>query len=419
MRQGDTVVGTRLSDHPHTRRFLTGVLLNSIGSGLTLPVIVVYLNQVLGLPISVASLVLSWTAVTGLVAAPIVGSVIDRIGPRPVLLAGAAVKAGGMLLWPLADSALSAFAVATVVAFGDAAIWPPQTTMMARMVPANQRQRFFGMQFMMLNLGLGAGGMISSFIVDVRNPATFDQLFQLDALSYAVYLVFIVSLRGIGGRLSDEERGARHSGSYREVFADRRMVKFTALSILILGCGYASIDAGLPAMLTTVGGLDVRQMGPVWAVNTTLIVILQLVVLSRIAGRSRTRLLAVACLLWSTSWLLVACGVARPGATFVLACVAIGVFAVGETLWSPIGAALQNDIAPEHLRGRYNAMGAVSWVVAGALGPAYSGAMLQAGLAQLWMASLVLTLALASVLAVRLGRELTAVEDGRVPALNN
>ena len=32
---------------------------------------------------------------------------------------------------------------------------------------------------------------------------------------------------------------------------------------------------------------------------------------------------------------------------------------------------------------------------------------------------LVLTLALASVLAVRLGRELTAVEDGRVPALNN
>lgn len=408
----------RLSNHAHTRTFLAGALLNAVGSGLTMPIIVVYLNQVVGLPIALASLVLSWTALTGLFTAPIVGAIVDRIGPRPVLLAGIAIKAAAMLMWPDIHNATSAFLISTISAIGDASIWPPQSTMMARMVPAHHRQRFFGLQFMMLNLGLGIGGTVSSFIVSIDDPASFDRLFALDATSYAVYFCFVAVLRGTGGRLSDEERGSKHSGSYREVFADRRLRRLTTMSILLLICGYASVDAGVPAMLTTVGGLDVRQLGPMWTVNTLLIVALQLTMLSRIAGRSRTRLLAVVCMLWALSWSINGVGVTHPRATFLMACLATAVFAVGETIWSPIGAALQNDIAPEHLRGRYNAMGAVSWVVAGAIAPAYAGVMLQAGLATVWVASLVVLLGVAAALALRLRRELTAAEDGRDPGLD-
>lgn len=407
------MVPTPASYRPHTRTFLTGSFLNALGGGLTLPIMVVYLNQVVGLPLSIASLVLSWTALTGLFCSPVVGSIVDHVGPKVVLVAGIAIKASAMLLWTGVTSATAAFVVTSVAALGDAATWPPQATLMARMVPEHERQRFFGLQFMMLNLGLGLGGMVSSFIVDVHDRHSFARLFALDAASYGLFLCFILALRGVGGRLTPQERGSRHTGSYREVLADRRVIRLTLVAVMILTCGYASVDAGVPAMLTTVGGLDVRQLGPMWTVNTTLIVLLQLVVLRRIAGRSRTRILAVVCAVWAASWVVNGFGVSTPGATFAMACVATGVFALGETLWSPVGAALQNDIAPEHLRGRYNALGAMAWVVAGAIGPAFSGVMLQAGLVWEWIGTLVLLLGVAGGLAVRLGRDLTPQEDGR------
>jgi MFS family permease len=396
-----------------TRTFLVGSLLNALGGGLTFPILVIYLHQVVGLPLATASLVLSWTALSGLATSPIVGTLVDRVGPKVVLLCGIAVKATAMLLWPTADSAIAAFAITTVAAIGDAAIWPPQNTLMARMVSPEQRQRFFGLQFMMLNLGLGIGGMVGSFILDVADRGNFTRLFVLDAASYALYFCFILALRGIGARLSDEERGTPHTGSYREVFADRRLRRLMAVAVLILTCGYASLDAGVPILLTTVGGLAVRELGPMWTVNTFVIVALQLVVLRLIDGRSRTRLMTVVCLLWATAWMIYLVGVVEPKATFVLACVAVAVFAVGETLWSPVGAALQNDIAPEHLRGRYNAMGAVTWVVAGAIGPAYSGIMLQLKLPTVWIATLVIGLAVAAWLAGGLRRELSPAQDGR------
>lgn len=396
------------------RTFLIGALLNAVGGGLTMPILVVYLNQVVGLGLATSSLVLSWTAVTGMVTAPIVGALVDRVGPRPVLLAGILIKASGMLAWAGVTNTRQAFLVTTLAAVGDAGIWAPQTTMMARMVPAPDRQRFFGLQFMMLNLGLGVGGVVSSFIVDIDDRASFSRLFMLDAASYLVFLAFILSLRGIGGRLSDEERGARHSGSYREVFADRRLVRLTVMSVVMLVCGYASVDAGVPAMLTTVGGLDVNQLGPMWAVNTSVIVLLQLVMLNRIAGHSRTRMLALMCALWAVSWFINAVGISIPSATFAMACVATAIFAVGETIWSPVGAALANDLAPEHLRGRYNAMGAMAWVVAGTVGPALSGVMLEFGLVYEWIGLLICLLGVTAMLALQLGRQLTPAEDGRV-----
>jgi len=48
--------------------------------------VVVYLAEVRGLPILTATLVLSWMAVLGLVLTPVVGTITDRLGPRPVML---------------------------------------------------------------------------------------------------------------------------------------------------------------------------------------------------------------------------------------------------------------------------------------------------------------------------------------------
>ena len=89
------------------------------------------------------------------------------------------------------------------------------------------------------------------------------------------------------------------------------------------------------------------------------------------------------------------------------------VFAIGETVWSPLQPALLNDLAPAHLRGRYNALGSVTWNVAGALGPAVAGVMIGAGHGGAWIGLLVVGCGAAAVLALRLRGVLTPAQDGR------
>ena len=399
---------------PVVRRFLFGVLLNSLGGGLTLPILIIYLHSVRGLSLLQSSLVLSWMALVGLFVSPVFGALVDRIGPKRVLLFGIVCSVAGALGWVAVDTWEEALLVGGVVAVANSASWPPQTTLAARMVDEEQRQKLFGWQFMMLNLGLGLGGLVSAVIVDVNHPVSFTYLFVLDAFSFVAFFFLIATLRGEGGAIEHEAEGIELQHGYREVLRDRLFMKLNILGVVMLTCGYASLDAGLPILLSTVGHLSVKALGPIWAVNTGVIVVSQLFVLKRIEGRSRTKLLGLVGVLWALCWLLVWMGLGlSPGWTFSFAAMGIAIFALGETIWSPIGPTLANELAPEHLRGRYSAVTSLVWVFSGALGPAISGLMLGAHLVSAWFIALILGALIAGILSVRLGSSFTAKQDGR------
>ena len=90
-----------------------------------------------------------------------------------------------------------------------------------------------------------------------------------------------------------------------------------------------------------------------------------------------------------------------------------GVFAIGETIWSPVLPALVNDLAPGHLRGRYNAVSSLAWNLGSVLGPVYAGMLIGSGLGSLWVAVTVAGCLLGAATALRLHRYLTPVQDGR------
>jgi MFS family permease len=105
--------------------------------------------------------------------------------------------------------------------------------------------------------------------------------------------------------------------------------------------------------------------------------VLQLFVLQRIEGRRRTRVIAVMAFVWAASWALLGASGLWPGtwsATFFVAGCA-SVFALGETLLQPTMPAIVNDLAPEHLRGRYNGLTSGCFQAASILGPVVAGFM--------------------------------------------
>jgi MFS family permease len=174
------------------------------------------------------------------------------------------------------------------------------------------------------------------------------------------------------------------------------------------------MDSGLPAFMTTVAHLPVNAIGVVFFLNTLIIVVAQVWVLKRIEGRSRTRLLSVAALVWGSFWLVVALSAGfTPVVAGIMIALGFGVFALGEMIFSPVGPSLINSFAPPHLRGRYNAVGGLTWGVSSAIGPAVAGVVIGGGWGVAWALGLALGCVVAAVILYSLRGLLTPEEDGR------
>ena len=78
-----------------------GGVVNSLGNGMVLPFIVIYLHNVRGISFAAAGLALSAGAVAALAAGLAAGSIVDRVGGRNTLLLGLFLQAAAFLLFPL------------------------------------------------------------------------------------------------------------------------------------------------------------------------------------------------------------------------------------------------------------------------------------------------------------------------------
>ena len=411
---GEPDTSMRAALSPPLVRLLVGVGFSSLGGGLTLALFVVYLGQVRGIPLQTSGLILTYQALLGLLLAPLVGLAVDRVGPRPVLGTALLVEASGILAFGFVTTVPQAVAAATVMAIGNAGIWAPQAALLARLSTPEHRQRVFGLNFMLLNLGLGLGGLIGALVLDVNRASTFSLMYALNAASYLVYLGVVISLRGVNGPEVHEPDEGDGPGGYREVLGDRRLRRYLIGALVLMTCGYGSMDAGLPPFMTSVVGLPVNAIGVVFFVNTLLIVVGQVWVLKRIEGRSRTRMLGVTAVLWSSFWVIAAISAGfTPWVAGVLITVGFAVFAVGEMIFSPVAPSLINAFAPPQLRGRYNAVGGLVWSVSGALGPALAGVLIGSGWGVAWALLLAAGALVAGALLVSLRRLISIEEDGR------
>jgi MFS family permease len=425
-----TVPGTTGQERldPLVRRIFVGIAFSALGSGLTMPFLYVYLAEVRGISTSTVGLLFAWMGLLGFLGSPVGGTLIDRFGPRPVMLVGLSAEAACVASLAFVETTLHAFVVASFITLGTVGLHPASTAMLTRLVPEARRERVYGFQFMLLNAGLGVGGVVSALIIHVDDPASFERLYFLDAASYLVYLAVLLSLpRGTGAlrRTAAEQATGQTAGQTAEVspppgwglvLRDRTLLRVVALSVLVITFGYAQFEAGFAAYAVDVAEVPARSLGWAFGANTLAIVLGQLVTLRLIKGRRRTSMLALCALIWSLSWAVIASSDAVSGWMAVsLVVLGLGMFGLGETLWAPVAPAIVNDLAVEELRGRYNALQGMTWTVAMIIGPALSGLLIGNGLAHVWALLTIGGTALAALLFLDLRRHLTRTQDGLEP----
>ncbi|MGD0439683.1 MAG: MFS transporter [Acidimicrobiales bacterium] len=414
---------------PGSLRVLLGAsFVSSVGGGLTLPFLVIYLHQVRHIPLGVSGLLIGAVAVLALPVSPVAGALVDRLGAREVVIVTMVVQGLGIAALATVHSVESAIPAMFVYGLGQAAGWPTWNALLGVMVGDDKLSRLaFARNFQLLNLGLGVGAIVGGLVVHVRDPGTFVTVYLVNGACALVVVPVLAllpkktfrSTRRVGpppaagdGSSAAEVQGGRRPG-YRAVLGDAVFRRYLVTMTILMAAGYGALNTGFVGFATSVAKAGPGTIAAAYAANTGFIVLAQPLALRIVARTRRTSALKVVAAAFAACWVVLACAGLAPGsgASRALVIATLVVFASGEVFLSPVSGPLVNDLATPALRGRYFAASAMCVTVANVVSPAISGAAIGAGFGVLLLGFFVACCAASAVGAQWLRRALTPSED--------
>lgn len=372
--------------NPHSRRIVAGIALSAIGRGMTLSLLMVYLHDMRGFTTSFGGLLMAWGAFFGIACTAPLGALVDRIGPKIVMVVGLVISGISAISFAHVTTHTHAVIAMTLFALGGQCVWPSQTVILTRVTPEEDRPKIFGFNFMLMNLGLGVGGFISSLLIRENSILSYQIMYWLDGATYLVFLFFVWGLDTPHAGRYVAKAHEPANGSYRELFKIRELSILTFGGIILLTFGYGPLQSGLPIYATQYLDLAPNWLGIIFGINTFAIVAFQPLVLRLIENHSKYTALISVAVIWALSWLAV--GVSPYLSMFmagIALCLSQLIFAFGEMVHAPTSPALMQELTPEHIRGRASALMSLQWGISGIAGPAIAGLMIGAHLEQLWV----------------------------------
>ncbi|MEV7383515.1 MFS transporter [Streptomyces lydicus] len=380
-----------LSRKPPRRRpggtaYLAALFVDALGSGLYLPLTLVFIHEVTGLSVTSVGLGVTVAATAGLAANPVAGVLVDRFGSHPVLIGTYLLRALGFALYPLVGSFPALIAVAALIAVGDRAYYPATSSYTAAIASGADRDRLYAYVAMARNIGFGLGGLLSAAALSVIG----DHGFAVMAVVNAVSFVGAAGCLAFAGPRPHTE--LRHSGAvpqhggYRRVLSDRPFLTLVGAEQAFT-LAHSVLPVALPLYAVVVLGAPPAVLGVLYTLNTVLLVVGQLPVRRLQARTRRTHALALGGAVFAASCGAYAAVAYLPHGGWQLTglVAATLVYTAGELMHTAPSSALAAAIAPAAVRGRYLAVYQLTWGVSAVLAPAGFSALLDAAAPLLWI----------------------------------
>jgi predicted MFS family arabinose efflux permease len=351
-------------------------LVNRMGT-MALPFLVLYLTRSLQFPPARAALVLTAYGAASLLGSPLGGRLCDRLGALKVMLTSLVLTGTLLLAFPF----VTGFAGVMVLALG----WsianemgrPANLTAMTSLVGAEQRKAGIALIRLAVNLGMSIGPAVGGFLAAV----SFRALFVVDAatsLLAAVATWLLLRHTVLNRRL--QASGAGHPHAAAGVLRDRRMLSFLLAVVLVSIVFFQHLG---PMALYLVNGLHLKAstFGLLFAINTVLIVLLEVPLNIATAHWSHRTSLVLGCLLTAAGFggLALTTGVWSAAASVV-------VWTFGEMILFPSMSNYVADAAPVERRGEYMGAYSMAFAVGFTAGPGLGTlAMERFGATALWL----------------------------------
>ena len=321
------------------------------------------------------------------------GHLSDRLGRKPLMLAGLAGQIALVLALAVVDQVLAGLVILVAVAgVGSLAIGASQA-LVPDLVESDRQEEAFASVRVAQNLGVVVGPPLGGFLLfGERWEVFFLGLAALGTFALAAAVRWVPRRGAYGPEKPPERR------SLGVIGRDRIFLVFLASSVLAY-IVYLGFEVALPIAAVDSFGLAPSTWGFLIVINAGAVAFLQLRLTKRVAHYSPAFRLAVALPLMGLSFLILVIDTSLAAIVVLLA-----LFVVGEMLWVPTSQAIVARMAPVDVRGAYMGAFSSSSSVGFALGPLV---LLQlrasAGDHAMWLflAAVSLAAAAAGVLAIR------------------
>jgi MFS family permease len=333
-----------------------------------------------------------------LVAGAVGGDLADRIGRRTTIVLATFASAATIFPLYFVRAYWGILVMAFLAGVATESWRPASRALMADLVPEGRRVTAFAAVRLAGNLGLAVGSALAGFLAN----RSFFLVFAMDAGTSVLFgLVALVSLPET--KPKQEPDAERVKVGYRVILSDHPYLIFLAASALIAFVYYQGVGASLPLHVVRVSHLRPSDFGLLLALNGVLVASMELPISALTMRRSARSMIALGFLLVAVGFGLTAVARSLP-----LLIVTVVIWTFGEMVAAPVGYAYVADIAPAHLRGRYQGLYGMAWGTASVTGPAVGTVLLTVSVTGFWALCGVLG-AVAAGLAL-LGREPKATE---------
>lgn len=335
-------------------------LVNASGS-MVIFFLSLYLTRKIGFSPARAGQTLSLYGVGSLAGAYLGGWLADRIGS--ILVQKVSLVLCGAFLIALSQfrSAWGILPLLFSLALAAGMLYPSNAASMSRVCPAELRVKGFALNRLANNLGATIGPAVGGVLAlhDYR------LLFWADGLtSLAAAAVFAILWKGAWPENAAEKREkAADAAQARSPWHDGPFLLFM-LIFLVWSAVFIQVLTTFPLYMRNVYGLAENRIGQLFAVNTILIVVLEMILMEKVRKYPLTRMINLSFILLGAGL-----GIMPLGRGFAFAAFAVAVWTFGEMLSMPLVATLVAGRAADDTRGRYMGVFSLSFSLAFIIAP--------------------------------------------------
>jgi MFS family permease len=337
----------------HQRTYISAYAVGMLANGVFLPIYVLYLIQILGIPNAQAALAIAIAGLIGLPLTLVAGDLADRLGPRRVVLFGLAGQVVGMGCYVFIQGFWSLLAVVMSMNVFAYAYLASEGALLRRI--GGQDTVTFRSQVQVLgSIAVTVGALVAGVGISIGTPWAYRVMFLAVAAAYLVVIAITLRIPDYEPLPKPESTGEQKAPRWI-VFRDRPFIAYA----LISGC--LTVSSFVEHMLLPIW-IVVHTSAPRWTVAMAFVVstgvsILLQMRLSRDIRSTRqagTALLRSGVTLLAGYLILAAMQGRSPWLATVLVVVGVALVSVAQ-IWLISGRfVFEFNLPPAHAQGQYD-----------------------------------------------------------------
>jgi MFS family permease len=387
---------------------LAGLAIDSFGGGCAGQLLLLFLNKVAGIQLDTAGLMLTIATLFSIAAPAAVGVVIDRVGPRNIVVAAQFAQGLAFTGFFFGRSIWVLFLCSLVMTTGQRVFWSAIFSLLADVADEGERDKWFGLGGMMQAGGLTLGALVAGWLLAIGGDAPFLVAMAVNAVTFYVAGLLLLRLHP-----SHHDRTNQDSGPAPLLRKDKTFLVLIGANTLLALCTMM-LGVGVPVYVTEALTVPKWLVGVLIAATSVVLATGQTLVVRHTERRRRTNVMVVAGItyaVWAVLMALqihIAAGWVVPVLVLATAC-----YAFADVLHAATNNALSAAVSPVVGRGKYLSYWQYSFTFSSVLAPAFFAQLFEVHHELPWLALAVLAL-VASLTIYVLARVAPRLSSARI-----